>query len=69
MAKKKLKKIRTHSGAAKRIKRTAGGLLKFRRANRSHCNTAMTSMLKRSLRQHGIVGKNNINAVNHLLPY
>jgi large subunit ribosomal protein L35 len=68
MAKKQLSKLKTHRGAAKRLKRTAGSI-KFRRANRSHCNTGMSSMLKRSLRRPGIVGKANINAVKHLLPY
>ncbi len=47
-----MKKMKTHSGAAKRFKKTAGGY-KHRRAYRSHLLTGMRQRRKRRLRVMG----------------
>jgi large subunit ribosomal protein L35 len=44
-----MSKLKTHSGAAKRFKKTAGGL-KRRRAFRNHILTKKTTKQKRKLR-------------------
>jgi len=47
-------KIKVHSGASKRIKKTAAGY-KHKHANKSHILTKMTTKRKRQLRGTAIV--------------
>ncbi len=61
-------KIKTHSGAAKRFKKTGTGKFKFRKANGSHILTKKTTKRKRSLRLDQLVDKSNIKAVRRMLP-
>ena len=62
-------KLKTHRGAAKRFKKTAGG--KFRRAKafKSHILTKKSAKRKRKLRQGGEVSEGDHKAVRRLLPY
>ncbi len=60
-------KMKTHSGAAKRFRRTAKGY-KHRQANRSHILTKMSSKRKRQLRGLNDVSDADTKAINRLLP-
>ena len=46
-------KLKSHSGASKRFKKTGGGAIKRRRAYRNHILTKKTTKQKRHLRVDG----------------
>ena len=50
-------KIKVHSGAAKRFKKTGNGTYKCKQANKSHILTKMTTKRKRHLRGTEAVDK------------
>jgi large subunit ribosomal protein L35 len=50
-------KLKTHRGAAKRIKRTASGKLKRHKAYKSHILTKKSTKRKRGLRKSTLVSK------------
>ncbi|MCS7000839.1 MAG: 50S ribosomal protein L35 [Bacteroidota bacterium] len=52
-------KMKTHSGAKKRYKVTAGGKIMREKAYRSHILTSKTRKRKRSLRQPTVVDSAN----------
>lgn len=52
-------KIKVHSGAAKRFKKTSSGSYKRKHANKSHILTKMTTKRKRHLRGTDDVDKND----------
>lgn len=55
-------KLKTHKGAAKRIKRTGSGKLQRRRAFRSHNFSAKSSSCKRNYtREFELTGGNEAN--------
>jgi len=62
-------KLKSHSGAKKRIFRTGSGKLKRRKAGRRHLLTGKNRERKRRLK--GQVGVDAVNtlAVSRLLPY
>ena len=62
-------KMRTHRGAAKRLKKTGTGKLKRMRANKSHILTKKTRKRKRRLRKPDIVAKGDAKRLHKLLPY
>ncbi|MDE0897756.1 MAG: 50S ribosomal protein L35 [Longimicrobiales bacterium] len=62
-------KMKTHRGAAKRIKKTGTGKLKRMRAYKSHILTKMTTKRKRRLRKADLVSKADAKKLNKLLPY
>ncbi len=62
-------KIKTKSSAAKRLKRTASGLLKRGKAYRSHILTKKTTKQKRNLRSPGYVHATDAKNMNKLVPY
>ncbi|HUP51909.1 MAG TPA: 50S ribosomal protein L35 [Longimicrobiales bacterium] len=62
-------KMKTHRGAAKRLKKTGTGKLKRMRANKSHILTKKTTKRKRRLRKPDIVAKGDAKRLNKLLPY
>jgi large subunit ribosomal protein L35 len=62
-------KMKTHRGAAKRLKKTGTGKLKRMRANKSHILTKKTTKRKRRLRQSDIVAKADEKRLNKILPY
>ena len=61
-------KIKTHSGAAKRFKKTGTGKFKFRKANSSHIMTKKSTKRKRSFRLDQMLDKSNTKAVKRMLP-
>ena len=62
-------KMKTHRGAAKRIKKTGAGKLKRMRANKSHILTKKTQKRKRRLRKSDLVSKPDAKKFKKLLPY
>jgi len=62
-------KMKTHRGAAKRVKKTGTGKLKRMRAYKSHILTKKTTKRKRRLRQPDLVSKGDAKRINKLLPY
>lgn len=61
-------KIKTHRGAAKRFKQTAGGW-KRKSANKSHILTKMTTKRKRNLRQTNHISASDSGRLDRMLPY
>ena len=62
-------KMKTHRGAAKRIKRTAGGKLKRMKAFKSHILTKKDRKRKRRLRKSDLVSSADIKRLKRMLPY
>ena len=60
-------KMKTHRGAAKRIKRTGTGKLKRMRANKSHILTKMTTKRKRQLRGTSMIHKSDEVLIDRML--
>lgn len=58
-------KIKVHSGANKRFKKTAAGY-KRKHANKSHILTKMTTKRKRQLRGTSIVHKSDVVLVDKM---
>jgi len=59
-------KIKIHSGAAKRFKKTAAGY-KRKHANKSHILTKMTTKRKRQLRGTDLVHKSDVVLVDKMM--
>ncbi|MCD4713682.1 MAG: 50S ribosomal protein L35 [Clostridiales bacterium] len=62
-------KMKTHRGAAKRVKKTGGGKLKRSKAYTSHILTKKSSKRKRGLRQSTVISASDMKRVRTLLPY
>ena len=62
-------KMKTHRGAAKRIKKTGTGRLKRMKANKSHILTKKAQKRKRGLRKATLVAKPDEKRLNRMLPY
>lgn len=62
-------KMKTHRGAAKRLKSTGTGRLKRHKANKSHILTKKTTKRKRRLRKSDLVAKSDEKRLKRLLPY
>lgn len=62
-------KMKTHRGAAKRVKLTAKGGLKRGHAYTSHILTKKSPKRKRNLRKSSMVSKGDMRRVRKLLPY
>lgn len=62
-------KLKTNRSARKRLKRTAKGGIKRRRASHSHLLTGKTSKRKRKLSKSTLVSNPNKRKVKRLLPY
>jgi large subunit ribosomal protein L35 len=62
-------KMKTHRGAAKRVKKTGTGKLKRMRANKSHILTKKTTKRKRRLRKPDLVAKGDAKKLHKILPY
>ncbi len=62
-------KMKTHRGAAKRLKKTGTGKLKRMRAYKSHILTKKTQKRKRRLRKPDLVSKADAKRLHKLLPY
>jgi large subunit ribosomal protein L35 len=62
-------KLKTHKGAAKRFKATAGGKLKHKRPFHSHILTSKTSKRKRQQRRPAYAAGTEHRSLKRLLPY
>jgi large subunit ribosomal protein L35 len=62
-------KLKTHSGAAKRFKKTASGKVKRGHAFIRHILTSKTTKSKRKLDQSAIVDKADVRKVKRMIPY
>ena len=60
-------KQKTHSGAAKRFKRTATGRIKHRRANRNHILTKQQTKRKLHARSMGMVAASDERSIDRML--
>ena len=62
-------KVKTHSGAKKRFKKTASGKFKFRKVFKRHLLTNRSKKRKRQLRNAGYVPPAHHHQIDVLLPY
>lgn len=62
-------KMKTHRGAAKRLKRTGSGKLKRAKAYKSHILTKKSPKTKMNLRQSTLVSDGDAKRITQLLPY
>lgn len=61
--------MKTHRGAAKRVRATASGNYKRSHAFKSHILGKKSAKRKRSLRKSGLVSKANFFQMKRLVPY
>lgn len=62
-------KMKTHRGAAKRLKVTGSGKIKRSKAYKSHILTKKSSKRKRNLRQSGLVSSGDMKRIKKVIPY
>jgi large subunit ribosomal protein L35 len=62
-------KLKTHRGAAKRFRKTAGGKIKRSRAFKSHILTKKTSKRKRQLDQSAMISDADTRRIERMIPY
>ncbi len=62
-------KLKTHSGAAKRFKKTATGKVKRGHAKIRHILTSKTTKKKRKLDQSVVVDKSDERKIKRMIPY
>jgi large subunit ribosomal protein L35 len=62
-------KMKTHRGAAKRLKKTGSGKLKRMRAFKSHILNKKTRKRKRRLRKPDLVAGSDAKRMHRILPY
>jgi large subunit ribosomal protein L35 len=62
-------KLKTHKGAAKRFKKTAGGKIKRGHAFQRHILTSKDTKRKRQLDMPGMVDKADARKVKRMIPY
>lgn len=62
-------KLKSHRGAAKRLRKTGTGKFKRSKAFRGHLLTGKSSKRTKHLRKSGLVDKANFDHINKMLPY
>jgi large subunit ribosomal protein L35 len=62
-------KLKTHRGAAKRLKITANGKIKRRKGYKSHLLTGKSAKRTRRLRTAGFVSDSDYVNMKRLIPY
>ena len=62
-------KLKTNSGAKKRLKKTAKGKIKHKKANLRHILTSKGSKRKRHLRKGGYISPADQRRIEQLIPY
>jgi large subunit ribosomal protein L35 len=62
-------KLKTHSGAAKRFKKTGTGKVKRSKAFKRHILTSKTTKKKRHLDMEGLVSKADTPKIKRMIPY
>lgn len=60
-------KAKTKKGAAKRLKKTSKGLVKYSKAGAGHLLGGKTRKRKRNLRKSGVLNKSEIKRVANML--
>jgi large subunit ribosomal protein L35 len=61
-------KMKSHSGAAKRFKKTGSGKIVRQKANKQHILTKKRTKRKRGLRQDDLVAGSDMQRVKRMLP-
>jgi large subunit ribosomal protein L35 len=61
-------KMKSHSGAAKRFRKTGTGKIVRRKANKQHILTKKRTKRKRGLRQDAVVAVADLNRVKRMIP-
>jgi large subunit ribosomal protein L35 len=61
-------KMKSHSGAAKRFRKTGTGKIVRRKANKQHILTKKRTKRKRGLRQDDVVAPCDMDRVKRMLP-
>jgi large subunit ribosomal protein L35 len=61
-------KVKTHSGAKKRFKKTGSGKIKFKRSGARHLLVAKSESRVRRLKQNSYIDPGMEKKVNRLLP-
>ncbi len=62
-------KMKSHSGAAKRFKKTGSGNFKCGQSHRRHILTKKTTKRKRQLRSAAMIHESDVRMAQRLLPY
>jgi len=62
-------KLKTHSGASKRFKKTGSGGFKCKQSHKHHILTKKTTKRKRQLRKTAILHPSDTPLVARMLPY
>ncbi|ABF39719.1 LSU ribosomal protein L35P [Candidatus Koribacter versatilis Ellin345] len=62
-------KLKTHSGAAKRFKKTATGKVKRSKAFKRHILTSKSTKKKRHFDMEGLVSKADTPKIKRMIPY
>lgn len=68
-SKKQMPKIKTHSGAAKRFRRTGNGGFKCNQSHRRHILTKKSTKRKRQLRKAACIHASDVRMTARMLPY
>jgi large subunit ribosomal protein L35 len=61
-------KMKTHSGAAKRMKKLKSGLIKYTAPGRRHLLTKKSAKRKRGMRRDAYISSMDVHHVQQLLP-
>lgn len=61
-------KMKSHSGAAKRFRKTGTGKIVRQKANKQHILTKKRTKRKRGLRQDSLISAADVNRVKRMLP-
>jgi len=61
-------KMKSHSGAAKRFKKTGTGKIVRQKANKQHILTKKRTQRKRGLRQDDVIAAADVSRVKRMLP-
>lgn len=62
-------KLKTNRAAAKRLKVTKNGKVKYKKAFKRHLQESRSPKSRRQARQAGYVSKANIRQIKQMLPY
>lgn len=64
-----MSKMKSHSGAAKRFKKTGSGGFKRKQSHLRHILTKKSTKRKRHLRGTEMVAKSDVDLITRMLPY
>ena len=64
-----MSKMKSHSGAAKRFKKTGSGGFKRKQSHLRHILTKKSTKRKRQLRGAEMVAKSDVDLITRMLPY